>query len=203
MERFELFCFLDGGEESFPIYINETSSVAALRTAIKDEQRDVLGDIAASKLGLYQVSIAETAGAAIEAAFRVISKNPKLPQAVTLDEDPPLRLLPSLQLSHYFPARPEAGKVHILATIAPSESRYPRPCSSHVTENVSPPALYPPTTTFLLPIPAPLLPHSTHSLSSTIDVVRMFRDPTTTLLWLHYHPFLHSFRQRLPFCTLP
>ena len=144
--------------------------MAALRTAIKDEQRDVLGDIATSKLGLYQVSIAETAGAAIEAAFRVISKNPKLPQAVTLDEDPPLRLLPSLQLSHYFPARPEAGKVHILVTIAPGESRDPRPCGSHVTENVSPPALYPPTTTFLLPIPAPLLPHSTHSLSSTIDV---------------------------------
>ena len=29
-------------------------------------------------------------------------------------------------------------------------------------------------------------------LSSTIDVVRMFR----------YYPFLHSFRPRLPFCTL-
>lgn len=135
MEQVELFCFLDGKHTSFAIDIDRDSSVGALQKAIKHEMRADLGEIAKNRLTLYQVSIPEEAEA-IKEAFAAIGKNPRLPQALKQDQKPPLRLLPSLPLSHYFSTGPEKRKVHILVSIAPGEFRDPRPCGGHVAENV-------------------------------------------------------------------
>ena len=130
-----LICFLNGGETPFPIETAEHWSVGTLKKAIKHEMRDTLSNIAAHRLALYQVSTAGEA-ASIKAAFEAIVKNPMLPEAVTQGLKPPLKLVPSLQLSHYFSTRPEECKIHILIRISPGESRDPRLCVRHVAENM-------------------------------------------------------------------
>lgn len=57
MEPFQIFCYLDGQGDSFPIDIKEDMNMRALQVAIRRRSPQTFSDIEASNLVLYQVDI--------------------------------------------------------------------------------------------------------------------------------------------------
>ena len=112
-EPLQLNCLVLGDDPShiFPVKIQRTESVGALKKAIKEENQHTFEDVDAKTLVLWNVSIPH---------------DPKFEQTVNetkFDDDDALR--PLLKLSTIFPVRPEEGNVHIVVDLPPLRTSIP------------------------------------------------------------------------------